>query len=51
MLELKHMPDMMEYTEAETKVVTNAIGTIRRIKTMKHETLLEADDVLIGMKD
>ena len=51
MSELKHVLDTIEYTDTETKAVTNAIVTIRRIKTMKHETLFEADDVLIGMRD
>ena len=51
MLELKHVLDTMEYTDAETKAVMNTIGTIRRIKMIKQETLVEADNVLIGMRD
>ena len=29
----------------------DAIGTIRRIKMMKQETLVEADDISIGIRD
>ena len=39
MIELEHVPEVLEYTNEEKKAAIKVIGTLQRIKSLKLEIL------------